>query len=303
MQMPPLPHPSPPPLMPEKSRAVLWVCLAAGIFALTFALPRLAEAPPALIVIVFMRYVLGLVTLLPFALQARRRGIWVRRASLWGHGMRAGASIMTTACIYWAVQVIPLVDAATIWLTEPAMAAVLATLLLGERVGRIRWLAVVVSFTGAVIVVGPSLSGLSRSLIDPGALVALAGALSMALEGIIIRYLALRESPLVILVWLNATAALICLPLVIWVGMDGGFGNPLAWLPVLAIGPLAALGQYLNIRAYALMEVSFLGPFIYVRLMFTALLGYLFFAEIPGPGTLAGAALIICAGVILLRAK
>jgi len=66
---------------------------------------------------------------------------------------------------------------------------------------------------------------------------------------------------------------------------------------MLALGVVAAIGQFLLIRAFMIAEASLVAPFSYVGLPFAALWGFLFFAELPDRFTVLGAAIIAAAGI------
>jgi len=65
------------------------------------------------------------------------------------------------------------------------------------------------------------------------------------------------------------------------------------------LGPFAILGQYFTIRANELASVSVLAPLSYSSLVFAAIIGWVFFAEVPAPGVALGAAIIAGGGILL----
>src|SRR3546814_18028773 len=73
-------------------------------------------------------------------------------------------------------------------------------------------------------------------------------------------------------------------------------------LVLLAMGPVAILGQYCNIKGFRLAATAQLVPISYSGLVFAALLGLVFFDEWPRPAAIAGAAMI-CAGAIYLSRR
>ncbi len=66
---------------------------------------------------------------------------------------------------------------------------------------------------------------------------------------------------------------------------------------MLLIGAIAALGQFLLIRAFTLAEASVVAPFSYIGLLFAALWGMVFFGDVPDRATILGAGIIVAAGV------
>ncbi len=88
--------------------------------------------------------------------------VWPRSARGWAGGLMAGVLMQGgyVAGVFWAVKHgLPPALAALITGLQPLLTAILAQPLLGERVGGIRWLGIVLGFAGAVLVIFPNLSG------------------------------------------------------------------------------------------------------------------------------------------------
>jgi drug/metabolite transporter (DMT)-like permease len=153
---------------------------------------------------------------------------------------------------------------------------------------------------GAVTVMAArgALTSVDASYLLPAA-VALLGAVLLAVEGLFIKILAMSDRPLVTLAHANFFGMLI---LLVPAALTWGAGGP-ANLLILMLGPLAIFGQYLNIRGNMLTNVSVLAPVGYVSLIYAALLGWLFFMEIPTPGVVAGAALIVIGGTVIALSR
>jgi drug/metabolite transporter (DMT)-like permease len=77
--------------------------------------------------------------------------------------------------------------------------------------------------------------------------------------------------------------------------------SPQGWAMLAAVGTVGALSQYWWILAFRAGEASAVAPFDYSRLLFSALFGFAFFAEVPDAWTLAGAALIVASTIYIAR--
>jgi drug/metabolite transporter (DMT)-like permease len=66
------------------------------------------------------------------------------------------------------------------------------------------------------------------------------------------------------------------------------------------LGALSAISHVLSIAAFRRSDASTLAPLVYVELIGAALVGYVAFDELPGVATMAGAGLIVAAGLVLL---
>jgi drug/metabolite transporter (DMT)-like permease len=75
--------------------------------------------------------------------------------------------------------------------------------------------------------------------------------------------------------------------------------SPEQWLLLISIGLTTVVGQIAFLRAMTIGEASFVAPYLYTTLIFSALYGYLFFSEVPGLVSYLGAGLIISSGLYL----
>ncbi|MCK8483512.1 DMT family transporter [Aliiroseovarius sp. S2029] len=199
----------------------------------------------------------------------------------------AGISLM-----FAAVAFIPLADATAISFLNPVFAMLLAIPLLGERVGPWRWIAAAIALVGAVVLIRPGAGSF-----HPAALLALAAAMVMGFEITLIKRLTGREAPLQIL-WINNGIGLAVATLaVVWV-----WAPPTAaqWAALAALGGMMALAQTCFIQAMKRADASFAVPFSYATLVFAGFYDFGAFGVIPAPTSLAGAAIIIAGGVLLI---
>lgn len=287
-------------VLPPHIQAYLWALLGGVLFSLVYAFPKLAESAPAVAWIVFIRYFGGFLTILPATIRYRRQHGRIIQSGLLGHLARAGAGLGAAFFLFYAVQVIPMATAISVSMTDGAICLVLASFILKERIGLRRAFAVAVSLFGAIVIINPSIGAVMASVSTLGALAALAAAVFIALESITYRYLATRESALSIVLHLNGISALIAFG----VALNFEFPRSISdYWPILFMGPIAALGQLANVRAYALQEASFLAPIHYSGLIFSGLIGYFIFAEIPTMQSFIGMGFILFGAAIVLYVK
>jgi len=195
------------------------------------------------------------------------------------------------ALFYWAVSYLPLADTMTIWLAAPVWAVVLAALLLGERVGAGRWLAVAAGFVGVAIALNPSSASLSKP-----ALIALVG--SFLFAAMMIAGRQLRGTPDVTLVaWQTLGALLMGLAL-----LPFGWVTPsLTDAALLGLLGIVAMVAHLCVtRSLKLAEASVVVPYQYTLIVWALIFGWFVFGDWPTPAMLLGAVLIIVAGLALL---
>jgi drug/metabolite transporter (DMT)-like permease len=188
---------------------------------------------------------------------------------------------------------LPIADASAIGFVSPLLVTALSIPLLGEKVGIRRWSAVIVGFTGVMIVVRPG-----TGAFDPAALYPLASAAAWALGLILTRIMRNSDQVLTTIFYSTLVGLVI-----------GGAALPFVWrTPDLAgLGLMAAMGllstisQTLLISAFARAAASILAPFSYSQMVWSTLIGYFVFATLPDALTWIGAAIVIASGIYTLR--
>ncbi len=220
----------------------------------------------------------------------------------WLHAWRALLSAVEVVCFYWAIVELPLAGGTTIYLAGPIYVTALAAVFLKEEVGWRRWLAVLAGFAGVVVALQPS--GLSFGI---HAAVSVAGSIMYAISLVLTR--PLRGTPTTLLVAVQVAPLLLLTAATAW-PMDppgsliGGWRWPSgADAAILAlVGALSLVGYWCINRGLQLAPASVITPFNYVSIVWATILGYLVFAEVPTAAMLAGAAIIVAAGLyIVLR--
>ena len=198
----------------------------------------------------------------------------------------AGISLLFASTAF-----IPLSDATAISFLNPVFAMILAVFLLGEIVGRLRWLSAGISLTGAVILLRPTVSSF-----EPAALLALGAALFFGAELILIKRLTNREPAAQILLMNNLLGLLISTVAasVVW-----QMPSARQWVALVAIGGLMAIAQLCFVNAMARSDASFVSPFLYCTLIFAAFYDGVVFEVMPGFISLLGAGIVLAGAALL----
>ncbi len=272
--------------------AVLWMFGAIASFLGMAVAVREIESEISTFELLFIRSLLGLAltaTLIaarnPALFRSRRPRLQVARNLVHYVGQFAWV---------YALGLIPMAMVFAIEFTTPLWVALLAPLLLAERLSRRKLLAVLLGFGGIVLVLRPGAVPLSE-----GALVMLVGALGFALSLLAVKRLTGHDAPLTIIFYMCWVQALIGL----YPALDGWIWPPLAdwpWIVVVGLGGLSA--HYCMSRAFLHGEVTLVAPVDFLRLPLAMLLGWLLYAENLDPWLLAGTALIVAGNWIGLRA-
>ncbi len=193
---------------------------------------------------------------------------------------------------FGGVLLLPLAEATVMNFTAPIWAVVLAMLLLGEKIGRWRWAAVVLGFAGILVIAQPG----SGAIPLFGALVALGGAFMIALISIQIADLNRTDRPVTIVFWFACfTTPLMALALPFTATPHNGE----EWALLLGIGLTGVAGQLLLTAALRFGPVASVIVMDYSALFWATLYGWLLFATLPPASTWLGAPLIVAAGLVI----
>ena len=246
------------------------------------------------------RYVLGAIGLSAILLAREGTGALLhmpRPGLQWFRGL--GVAVATIA-MFTAVWLMPLAEATTITFTQPMLTALLATLFLGERLRRAAIVATLVAFAGVLIVLRPNFS-----VIGLAALLPLLVALGMSTLMIANRAAAGVAGSLAMQVYVATTASVLLVSATI-VGHFSGIDRFAMHWPqwhVFArcafIAFSASIAHWLIYLGTTKAGAATIAPMTYGQLLSAIILGWLFFDEMPDLLSLAGAAIIIGAGLYL----
>jgi drug/metabolite transporter (DMT)-like permease len=205
--------------------------------------------------------------------------------------------VMLTAwlCYYSAARTLPLAQLLCLYFAAPLMITIMASRILKEHVTGARWAAVIIGFAGVLCATDPF--GVRASF---ATLLVLIAAALWGYGIILMRQIAQREPTLVQMlgtntVFLLATGA-VCL--IRW--------QPLSWMhcgELIGVGVIGGLAQFLVFEAARMIPASVMATVEYTALPWAFLLGYWIWLDIPALAVFFGAALIILAGAILVRAE
>ena len=267
--------------------------MSAAVLALMFALVKLASLHDVhLVESLFYRQLLAVPLVLGWvAAGPGLSSLATRRLGM--HATRMAIGLMAMALNFLGMILLPLAEATVIGFTVPLFATLLAALILREPVGPWRWSAVAVGFVGVLIVLRPD----GAMMHSTGAFVALGGALMTATVSVLIRQLGKTEPSGTIVFWFTILSLF---PLGALMPVYGRIHDMETWLILLGIGTTGGIAQLLLTNSLRLAPVSVVLPMDYSGLLWSTLMGWLFFAVLPVPATLFGAPIIIASGLVIL---
>jgi drug/metabolite transporter (DMT)-like permease len=279
--------------VPEAARAddplagILLLLLAILLFSCSDATAKYLSAGLPVVEIMWLRYVVFVLMLMPSAV---RGGTGILRSTRPGLQMLRGFSMLLSSLLYIsALPFLPLADATSIAFVSPLFITALSIPFLGELVGMRRWAAILIGLIGVVIVVRPGTGAFQTAAILP-----ILSALAWAAGIIITRKMRGADGALTTVIYTAVPGLLIVTTIVpfVWVTPDLrqlGFS--------LLYGLFASGGQWLIVLAYRRAGASLLAPLTYSQLVWAVGLGFFVFGAVPDFWTLIGAAVIVASGL------
>lgn len=272
---------------------VAWALAAFLCYALVPIGVRMSGSHIPPIEIVFFRNVIGFAVFIAFFAW---RGFGSLRTEKFGlHLQRNIANFVGMWLWFAALAAMPLAKAVTLHFTEPMMAAVLAVLVLKEKPGYRRLVAIAGGFIGILIVLRPG-----AIPIDWPVFAVLGSALFYACVSTYTRFLGRTEAASTTTFYYQAMLTAFSLPPALWVWVTPGWDD----LPgILLVGVFGTAAPYFIIRALRHAESTLVSPLGFLRLPFTAGFAWLLFSEPTEVWTWIGAAVIFSAAYFMTRGE
>ncbi|MDG2313002.1 MAG: DMT family transporter [Alphaproteobacteria bacterium] len=268
-----------------------YMVLSAFCFAITAGLLRYATREVHPFEAAFLRSFSGLIFMWPLVMRGGLASISIKRPRL--HILRGIISGIGTLMWSSALAVLPVGEAVALNFTAPLFATMLAPFVLHEVVRARRWFACVLGFAGVLIMLRPGLE-----VISVGALLSIGSAATIACNMLIIRIISQEDNARTVVFTFSVfTSVVTLLPaLFVW--------ETPSWEMLIALvlcGFLATLAHLLLTRAMSIAEMSAIAPLDFVRLLFAAGIGFIWFSEVPDIWTALGAIVITGSAVYIAR--
>lgn len=215
---------------------------------------------------------------------------------------------------YLGLAALPMADTVALFFTAPLFITIAAALVFRDRIGATNILALLAGFVGMLMIFNPS-----ASVFDPAALLPVLAALGYALTQLATRALGRTETAAAMTFWGNLTflAGALALAAVFGSGAYDGATHPSlafltrGWQPMpardlglfMACGVIASIGLSLLTYAYRVAPSASVAPFEYSFIIWGVLWGWMFWAQLPAALAWGGIALLIGAGLLVIRAE
>ena len=272
---------------------ITWMIIAAVGYSLNAGIVKQLSTDLNTLEIVFWRSLVAVVILLPFFY---RHVSSAGRESLknWHFFLLRGLfTYLGMAATYYALANIPIAEVYALQFTLPLFMIIVAAIFLGEKAGIGSFFACLVGLVGTLIILRPGFETVGLAT-----LVALSSAVFYSITNVFIKILTRTETTTTITIYGNIIMLVLALiPLLFswrWPPVQ-----TIVW--IIALGVFTTGGQWALTKAIATADARVVWPFDFLRMPFTAAIGYVMFGQLPGIWTWVGAVVIFAAAYYVIH--
>jgi drug/metabolite transporter (DMT)-like permease len=260
--------------------------------AIMSALSKEAAGVPPLLIL-FLQYAISFLVFVPAALTSGVNHL--KTDHFWLQLFRSLAGSLCQLLFFVAVSSMPLVDSVLLSNAAPLFIPLVVYVWFRKTVQPLVWVSLLIGLAGVIMIIKPG----PQMFQQPASLIALLAGLFSAIALVATNKLAETEPPTRILIYNFGLSTTLLIPVCFWVW------KPLRaeqWLLLVGVGCFYALTQYLIILAYRYASAAELSPFNYTVVLFSGLLGWLFFGTVPDGLAIFGTVLICAGGILSIEA-
>ena len=256
--------------------------------AIMSSLSKAATGVPPLVTL-FLQYSISFIVFLPKLLTSGPSILRTQRIGL--HIFRSLAGSFCQLLFFISVKSLPLMDSVLLSNAAPLFIPLVVFVWLHKTVQRLVWVSLIIGLAGITLIIKPG----PQMFSNPASLIALTSGFFSAIALVATNTLSNTEPPTRILLYNFGISTILLFPAAaaVWKPLSGN-----QWLLLLGVGLCYALTQYLIIAAYGHADATEISPFNYTVVIFSGLLGWWFFGNVPDLSAVLGT-LLICGGGIL----
>ena len=277
--------------MSLRIKSALWMLFAAINFAILNTLVKLLSENYSVSQIIFFRSFFAIIFILPLIVNSGFSSLKTKSLKL-----QLGRSSVAIAAMYlwfYSISKIPLAEATAINFTAPIFGAICAIFILKERIKKRRFIAIIFSIFGALVIIRPGFFDFNLYLF-----LAIIASLLMGLAAIFIKKLSMIDHPNSVVFYMPAVLALFSLIPCILYWVTPNFYDLFL---LISTGLSATLAHQGITRAFSQSEATYVLIFDYLRLPFTALLAFYIFNEIVSIWVWIGSLIIFISSIYIIN--
>jgi drug/metabolite transporter (DMT)-like permease len=278
----------------DKHRGIAYALIAMMLFSCMATIAKHFSGTYSAYQIAFFRFFFALFPMAPLIMNSG--GLEVFQTKIFfGHVWRSFIGISSLIFYFFSLQHLPLADAVAVSFTNPIFITILSVILLKEKVGNARWVAIAIGFLGVILIAKPE--GLALNM---GVLFGLGSAVFYAAAMITLRTLGRTEKVLTTTSYFTVLATLM---LAIPAALTWHAPSFMDLMIFILCGLLAGMGQLFLTSAYQLASPSVVSPFNYTSILWAVLFGFIIWGQIPHMQVWLGAAIVIGTGIYIVRGE
>ena len=277
---------------PSALTGILLTVCACAAFAMLDTSTKYVGAAIPIFMALWLRYTLQ--TIFTIGIGIASHGVEVFHTERWRFQFfRALLFCTSNFCAMMSLRYLPLAEYTAILALTPIAMTLVAALWLGQNVSRMRWVLVVLGFTGTLIIIRPGGDTFSLdALLWP-----MVQLFVNTLYQIVSSEMAGKERPLTTQIYTSLVALTITSLILPWVWSSGSMTTML-WIAAIAMGVCSSIGHLLLLQAYEYAKPVTITPFLYSQIPFALFAGWLIYGHIPDHWAVIGMVTIAIGGLL-----
>lgn len=276
----------------NNSQGICYAILSCFLASVLIALVRYLSEEFHILFIVMVRNFFGLLFFLPQIFCDYKKVFATNKLKL--HIFRGVNGLASMMIWFHVVTVLPLSEAVSISFIIPILTTVVAIVFLKEKVKSHSWIASFIGFAGILIILRPGFREF-----NPAYFYSFASVILWVISNILIKIMTKTEKPQTIVAYMSFVMLICSIPFAMPYMQPVSFSNFL-WFA--ALGAISNLLHIFISSAYSKADLSYVQPFDFTRLIFTAIISYFAFGEIIDLWVIIGS-LVILGGVIIVMPR
>ena len=205
--------------------------------------------------------------------------------------LRSSFLFLSTIFFFYAISVISMAEAITLSFISPIIATILSFVILKEKVGPRRWIAVLAGFVGVLFVIRPGFNEINLA-----SMAAVGAGICYAFYLISTRKLSATDNPLMTLIFTGFTGCIVISLIVpfFWTSLSLS-----QWVLLISLAAIGTMAHFLIILSLSYAEASKLAPLGYSEIIMNVIIGYYFFGDFPDQWIWLGLIIIVASGIYI----
>lgn len=270
-------------------QAALWIICGCGVSNANDILMKMLGSDLGVVQTIFFRFFFNVILIFPFIFNSEKKILVTK--NIYPHTQRVLIGVAAIGFACYSASILPLVDVTTLSFSQPIIFLPLAAIFLREKINFARTLATLTGFFGVLFVVAPKGITMQYLIVVP-----LMSSVLFSFLDIVTKKIIKMEHPLTLAFYFSLGCLIVTFPPLFYSWTTPSL-KEIFLLFLLGVGGL--MMQFCVYKSFYEVEVSSLAPFRYIELIFSCILGFLIFEEIPNVMTLFGSLVIFFSALYL----